>query len=44
MPMTNTRAYYATATFTAVKSFIVQAPAGVNLIILPFFLTDSVTK
>ncbi len=39
--MANIRAYYDMATITAVKGFIVEAPA-VNLI--KFFVTDAMDK
>jgi hypothetical protein len=43
MAEANTLAYYDTATITAVKSFIVQAP-GVNAIKLVSFVADKEAK
>ena len=43
MAVANTLAYYDTATITAVKSFIVQAP-GVNAIKLVSFVADKEAK
>jgi len=43
MAVANTLAYYVTATITAVKCFIVQAPE-VNVLETPLFNTNTLAK